>query len=407
MKRITQKDWQSLYAPLTEETKASMLEHVRAGMKEQDCRRAKPPKVVLAFVLALLLSLVVTGTLAATGVWDVRQFLSEFVFNGELPQQAVPYASDVFAQAKGMHTTVSVRSAYWDGTDFAMDWTVVNEETEQPVYLKVESFTLNGEKVSIDDSDEFNQTWIPNLWCPDGVWEGGERVRAPEAIQGQNQCDVELRISVWQPTAPVVILPMEEDGMSFDTALAEEKLAEGFYPIVDLDGGFLIREPDGGLNCVYGGNVPEGCIGEFEHEELTISFTLYAEDIEKTVFSPTQAQWENELFTSRITKAEQTPLGFTLCAEIMPRDGTLEALKRLFDLKIELADSEGNVLGYVFNRTYEGESKQTEDGQWYMSIEITWSPEADEAIPNEIALVVRAGDGLPQDLMMTVSAPDK
>lgn len=404
MKRITQKDWQNLYVPLTEETKASMLEHIRAGMQEKDDRRAKPPKVVLALALALLLSLVVTGTLAATGVWDVRQFLSEFVFNGALPQQAVPYASDVFAQAKGMHTTVSVRSAYWDGIDFAMDWTVVNEQPEQPVYLKIESFTLNGEAVSTDGNDDFDNNWLPNIWCPDGVWEGGERIRAPETMQGQNECEVELHISVWQPTAPVVILHTNEDGVTFDTALAEEKLAEGFYPIVDWDG-FLFRDPEEGLICVYGGNVPEGCVGEFEHKELTISFTLHAEDIEKTVLTPAQAQWENELFTSCITKAEQTPLGFTLCAEIMPKDGTQETLKRLFDLKIELADSEGNTLADAFNRTYESGSRQTADGRWYMAVEITWSPDAEVMIPSELALVIRAGDGLPQDLMMMVSAP--
>lgn len=405
MKRMTQKDWQDLYAPLTEETKASMLEHFHASIQEQDCRRVRPPKVVLALILALLLSLVVTGTLAATGVWDVRQFLAEFVFNGALPQQAVPYASDVFAQAKGMHTTVSVRSAYWDGMDFAMDWTVVNEKPEQPVYLKIESFTLNGETVSTDGNDEFDDCWLPNLWCPNGVWEGGERIRVPETIQGQNECEVELHISAWQPTAPVVILHTEEDGISFDTALAEEKLKEGFYPIVDWDG-FLFRDPEEGLICVYGGNVPEGCVGEFEHEELTISFTLHAEDIEKTVLIPAQAQWENELFISRITKAERTPLGFAFCVDIMPKDGTQEALKRLSNLSVELTDSEGNALADVFNRTYESGSKQTEDGRWYIRADITWSPDADVAIPSELALVIHAGEGLLQeDLMMMVSIP--
>ena len=370
-RRLTKESFQKLYPAPTEAftcQMADMLERLSAQGKEAPARRKLPMGVILAFALMLT----AFSALAATLDWNVLAFLF-----GNQDHAAKALMQYVNIHSSDGQVTLTVNSAMTDGETMAMDWTVVNERPDMPVYLMVDEFTVNGEYVSTDGNDEFDGCWLPGPFGQDGKMRNGELIKLPETIRAGDALNVVLRVNVFYSKLPIVL--MDE----YDEALAEEKMREG-YLVVPEGEGFVKRDADG-LYWVAGPG-PASMTEHFTRTDLEIAFALSPEVGRASARQlQTRAKYEDERFIARYTKAEMSPLSLTLHLELEAPDA---------EYRFELTDAQGNMLDV--NWLYlDHETATAANGHTIWLIKGTWYGLSQDRLPDVISLTCFPDHGEP------------
>ena len=325
---ISADDLRALYPPLAEDV-AIQMKQALARLPQQKEETPMRKRLSLGLVLAVVLALLAAGALAAAVEWGVMDFL----FGSPKPQ-AEALVRDLHADVDDGQVSLHITSALCDGKTLALDWTVANARPEAPVYLLIDEFTANGQRLSTDGTDGFAQNWLPG-WMGGGDSElrDGENVRLPEGIAGDT-LDVSLRVGVYRPKAPIYYME------AFDAALAAQKLAEGYYVLAEGDG-FVIDDPVEGVIHCFGG-IPEGEAERYTRTELRVDFSLdLAAARASQLPLQTQAEYDFPTFTARYTEATLTPAALYLAVEIRPKADADAVYDALFEGDFEATDADG------------------------------------------------------------------
>ena len=361
-KKLTRESFQKLYPTPSEAFSrqvTDMLQHLPTEQREGPVRR----KLAVGLILAFALMMATFTALAAALDWNVLAFLF-----GDQEHAAKALVQQVDMRASNGQVTLSVNSAMTDGENLAMDWTLVNEQPDQPVYILVEEFTINGEEVSTDGNNEFDDCWLPGPFGQEGRMQDGEIIKLPQTLRAAEQLNIVLRASVYNARQPIYIMD------TYDAALAEEKIQEG-YLVVPEGEGYVERDADG----VYwaAGPNPANLPRHFTRTELEIAFTLSSKAGRASVqHLKTEKQYANEHFTARYTQAEVSPIGLTLQLEV-------EAPDAIYDF--ELTDGQGNRLGANLLGPV-NEIITTGNGDCIQIAKSTWYGLTQEMLPDVIAL---------------------
>ena len=370
-KKLTNESFQNLYPAPTEafsRQMVDMLQHLPTQQKEIPARK----KLTTGLILAFALMLTAFSALAAALDWNVLEFL----FRNQ------DHAAKVLVQHVNIHSsdgqvTLAVNSAITDGEIIAMDWTIVNENPDVPVYIMVDEFTVNGEQVPTDGNDEFDSCWLPGPFGKDGKMRNGELIRLPETIRAGDMLDVVLRANVYYSKLPIYI--MDE----YNEVLAEEKIQEG-YLVVPEGEGYVDQDADG-IHWAAGPN-PVNMSKYFTHTDLEIAFTLSSEVGRDSVQQlQTQEKYESARYVARYTKTEISLLGLTLHLEFETPE---EAYR------FELTDEQGNPLdvNHLFS---EPETVTAANGHTIWLIKDTWYGLTQDMLPDIISLTCFPDNGEP------------
>ena len=370
-KKLTNESFQNLYPAPTEafsRQMADMLQRLPAQQKEIPARR----KLTIGLILAFALMLTAFSALATALDWNVLEFL----FGNQ------DHAAKVLVQHVNIHSsdgqvTLTVNSAMTDGETLAMDWSIVNDKPDVPVYIIVDEFTINGEHVPTDGNDEFDFCWLPGPFGKNGEMQNGELIKLPETIRAGHTLDVVLRTNVYYSKLPIYI--MDE----YEEALAEEKMQEG-YLVVPEGEGYVDQDADG-IHWAAGPN-PANMSKYFTHTDLEIAFTLSSEVGRASVQQlQTQEKYENERYVARYTKAEISLLGLTLHLEF-------ETPEKAY--RFELTDEQGNPLdvNHLFS---EPETVTAANGHTIWLIKDTWYGLTQDMLPDVISLTCFPESGEP------------
>ena len=377
-KKLTHQSFQNLYPAPTEDFShqmTDMLQRLPDQQRESSFRKKRSAGLVLAFALMLT----AFSALAAALDWNVLDFLF-----GNQDHDAKALVQYVNIHSSDGQVTLTVNSAITDGEIIAMDWTIVNDKPDIPVYIMVDEFTINGEHVSTDGNDEFDSCWLPGPFGKDGKMQNGELIRLPEAIRAGDMLDVVLRAKVYYSELPIYVMD------AYDEALAEEKIREG-YLVVPEGEGYVNQDADG-IYWAAGPN-PANMSKHFTHTDLEIAFALSPEiGRASTRQLQTQAQYETERYAARYAKAEVSPLGLTLHLEFDAPDAAYS---------FELTDEQGNLMDVkrVFS---EYETTSAANGHTIWSIKNTWYGLTEEMLPDVISLTCFPENGEPITLPVRV-----
>ena len=194
--------------------------------------------VLIALTIVWLMSV----GIAAVSNWNVLDFLKEW------GKEYVSYITATIQQeAETGGSILKVDSVAYDGKTLAFDLTLENKNPDVPVWCSVDELTVDGrsyepgvipELDSVYSSSEtssecaymicdFQDQWLPCERYPDGVAECGELLRLPPEAAGNETVHVEMRVKVYRPKRPVVLIDIQG---SFREKL-EAKIAEGYYAI--------------------------------------------------------------------------------------------------------------------------------------------------------------------------------
>ena len=296
-------------------------------------KRVSLGTVLIVLIIVLLMSV---GIAAMCG-WNVLDFLKEW-------EQEGPYiTTTIWQEAETDDARLKVESAVYDGEKLAFDLTLENKHTEVPIWCRVEKLTVNGEACepgvvyvparsdgedgSLDSvSNGFEDQWLPNEFYPEGIARCGEVMDLSLIhADGKENAHVEMRIKVFRPVRPTVLIDLQGD---YRQEL-EQKRAEGYYVIPAWggwpDGHFCPEEdlnicPDGWSIAVSG--VPEeNGMGGMTEETLEISFDVpKTELVEGVIHLQPQESYENEYCRAVFEKAEISPLGLYLTLRVQPKN---------------------------------------------------------------------------------------
>lgn len=264
-------------------------------------------KASFGMILVVLLAVVtMSAGIAAARGWNVLDFL--FGFTEAQPEIDT---APIHQEAVSEGASLTVDSAVYDGRVLAFDWSIENRKPEIPMYCNVEEFTANGVRVWTDGTDSFDQQWLPGF-LPESSWQDGEYVLLPKEIQGAERLHVDMKVALYRPTRP--IYQME----SFDPKEAEQKTGEGFFVIAGGEG-FVGYDPEEKQWIQWFGGDPAKAIGEYQLEQLTLSFDIRKPEHGYWTLTPMES-YENEHCTAVYETAEITPLGLYLTLNLFPKD---------------------------------------------------------------------------------------
>lgn len=365
-KKLTSESFQSLYPAPAEDFSfrmAGMLHGLASQRKEIKMKK----KLSAGLALAMALMLVTFGALAAIMDWNVLAFL----FEDQNPAAAI-LKQDVNARATDGQVTLTINSALTDGNILAMDWTIVNEEKDAPVFVAVDAFTVNGIPVWTDGTDSFDRQWLPG-WCSeDGSMQDGETIAVPQAAQDADTLEVALKVGVYSPRRP---LYLQE---AYDPAEGAKKIAEG-YLVVPEGEGWLELDPEeaNGVAWITGANRPH--LDElFTRTELSLSFTLDQQAGRASVRQlETAERYETALFAARYTQAFVSPLGLTLSMDLLTSD---------VEYSFTLTDGAGSPLEAPSPSSGEMTAETAADGSSYRHLTLTWYGLTEDMLPDVISL---------------------
>lgn len=262
--------------------------------KEEDIpvkRRVSMGTVLIALMTVCLMSV----GIAAVGNWNVLDFLKDY---GQ--ENASFVTATVRQESETENARLKVDSVIYNGSTLAFDVTLENKKPDVPFWCRVDKLTVNGrpyepgviyDEESVFSSSEivcetaysisdFHDQWLPCEYYPDGIAECGELLRLPPEAAGSENVHVEMRVKVYRPNRPVVLISTQN---SFRKEV-EEKIAEGYYAIPGhLSEHILYPEgqfyPEEDLNiCPEGwviglsGEPPEDLMGGVTVETMEISF---------------------------------------------------------------------------------------------------------------------------------------
>ncbi len=212
----------------------------RAENGEETPMKKRIPMGTVLIVLTIVWLMSVG--IAAVNNWNVLDFLKEW---GEEDASFVMAAVQQETETEG--SRLQVDSVIYDGETLAFDVMLENKKPEVPIWCQVEELTVNSrlyepgvipELDSVYSSGEtssecaysicdFHDQWLPCERYPDGIAECGELLRLPPEAAGSENVHVKIRVKVYRPKRPVVLIDMQG---SFHEEL-EAKIAEGYYAI--------------------------------------------------------------------------------------------------------------------------------------------------------------------------------
>lgn len=336
-------------------------------------------KLTVGLVLALILALAVIGALGAAVNWNVLDFLF-----GSRTNAADQLMQTVNAEATDGQTTLTISSVMTDGDTLALDWTIHNGEPDRPVFLIVDSFTVNGVRVWTDGTDDFDNQWLPGCFSEDGWMRDGEKIALPDEVKEDGVLHVEMIVGAYHPTRE--IYQMEE----YDPELAKRKLDEGYLVIPEGEG-FIIAddEEENGVAWVVGTGRDGMLADGFTRTEITAAFDLdLAEGAASLRTLETEERYRAYDWTARYAKAQVSPLGVYLTLDLRQDDGEITD----FHGDFRLTDGEGKELETPWP---EGTvlTEETEDGAYYSRAEMIYYGLTEDQLPEIISLSYFPDDG--------------
>jgi hypothetical protein len=338
--------------------------------------RGAKRRVSAGLLIAALVTLLAAGALAAAIHWNVMDYL----FGGD-NSGAVGLVKNLQIEEAESQVTITVDSALCDGELLAMDWTVRTLQPDQPAYLQVDRFTLNGVDTATDGSDDFDCQWLPNYG--EDTMCGGETVELPDGLAGDT-LHVAITVGVYRPKAPIYV--MDE----FDADEAAQKAAQGYYVIAE-DEGLVVDDPEEGWMHCYG-PLNETDAAAFDRTTINLDFDidLAAARGSRTALTPETSYCFDD-FTAAYTKAVATPVALYLELEVQPADDT--AFDRLVnDGDFLLTDGDGNELDTPFPEIEELTEPQPDGTRW-REIRYRCVGLAEADLPDVVSLSWQASDG--------------
>lgn len=380
-RKLTSEALRALYpAPSEDFTRrmADMLEGLPARRKEKPMKKKLTTGVILAFAIILT----TFGALAATLDWNVMDFLFG---DREHPAKALMQVVD--QSATDGQVTLTINSALSDGETLAMDWTIVNEDLASPVYILVNDFTANGERLTTDGNDEFSNCWLPGVFAKDGSMQGGEIIELPETLRNADTLDVIMTVGVYYPQLPLYRMD------AYDPAVAKERILEG-YIVIPEDEGYaeLDEEEETGVAWIVGPR-HQHLLENFAFKELRIAFVLDLTAGRASVRQlGVQERYETALFDACYTKAIISPVGLILNMDIFSTD---------VEWRFELTDADGELLETPWPYGEMG-GEEAEDGTVLSRLKLMYYGLTEDELPDVISLTYSPEEGEPVLLPMRV-----
>ncbi len=331
--------------------------------------KRRPAAIALVFAALLILS---------TGVLALNQYgVLDFLFPSIQEEsrgtvQALTHPVQIQKTVDNMKLTID--SLFYDGESFALDWTLKNETPEQPRFVELSRFTVNGRKLWSDGCDGFDGQWLPGLFSRDGTMQDGEyQILSHESLgKDADRLDVYFDIDICTPNKPPFYLP--ENCTDGDTEEEQQKNWAAQHDLIQekLDAGYIVMHTDdfvipdphnpGKFIRVMGkiANIlPESAYTRHTMETV-FSVDVSAFRKEYKVLSP-QPEYVYDAFTLKYTKAALTPAGLYLTAEITPTDITFNDL--LLGGSWTVSDGEGKKIDIW--PLEGGSGRHAENGPWY------------------------------------------
>ena len=381
-------DLRAAFPAMPEDCRAALSNAARSVKEEQPMTRKYPVAILLAALLILM------TTIAIAEGWNVLQFLD---LQPDSDAQAL--VQPVSAGASVDSCTIRIDSAITDGEYLAFDWTVTNTKPETPIFLMIESFTANGQKISIDGTDDFHNQWLPG-WCNDGTMMDGEWCQLPSDLTG-DALHVEMVIGVYTPERPVY--QME----GFDEEAIRQKWAEGYYVIVDGDGMIFYDEEEQRLFHGMPGPVLDYEAQGLTRSEMTVAFDLDLKAARASVRRPELPQpVTQDGATLAVQSISISPLQTRIMATIGPGNASYEDIVawRQQSGNFLFCDEYGNEIKWwdlCVMADWDITVEEAPDGAWFRQLDCTLI-EVQQTLPDTIYLVYQTEDGFRIELPVTL-----
>lgn len=380
-------DLRAAFPAMPEDCRAALSNAARSVKEEQPMTRKYPVAILLAALLILM------TTIAIAEGWNVLQFLGL-----DPDSDAQTLVHPVSASASVDSCTIRIDSAVTDGEYLAFDWIVTNTKPETPIYLRIEQFTGNGEKIFGDGTDGFDNQWLPGCYN-DGTMMDGEWARVPDGVTGDT-LHVEMVIGVYTPEKPVYQMA------AFDEEAIRQKWAEGYYVIVDGDNMIFYDEEEQRLCLGQPGPLLDYAAQGLLRSEMTVAFDLGLKAARASVRRP---ELPEPVTQGGVTLAVQSiavsPLQTHIVATFTPENASYEDIVAWSqNATFAFYDAEGNMMNHwdiCLMPQYEVTVEQAPDGAWFRQLDCTLI-EVQQSLPDTVYLVYQTEDGFRIELPVTL-----
>lgn len=374
------------FPAMPEECRAALSNAARSVKEEKSVKRKFPVVILVAAILTLM------TTIAIAEGWNVLQFL------GLQPDSdAQTLVQPVSVSASVDNVTLHIDSAITDGEYLAFDWTVTNTTPETPVFLRVEDFTANGQRIATDGTDDFHNQWMPGYFQKTS-WQDGEWVRLPNDLTG-DALHVEMVVGVYTPDRPVYHID------EFDRDAVQQKMDEGYYVIVGGDG-LLFNDPEEGLIHGFPGPTMNHAVEGLLRSEMKVGFDLDLKAARASIRHPElPAPVTKDGTTLAVQSITISPLQTHIVATFTPENASYEDIIRWSDgMNFTFFDADGNELkshGMCLMPMGEITVEKAADGTWYKQMDYNLI-EVNQSLPDEIILAYVTKDGFRTELPVTL-----
>lgn len=394
--RLDQTKLEALY-PIPDGFEARITARLdRMTTASQKPVKRRPAAIVLVFAALLILSTCVL----ALNQYGVLDFLFPGIEEGRRGTvQALTHPVQIEKTVDNMKLTID--SLFYDGESFALDWTLKNETPENPKFIELSRFTVNGKKLWSDGCDGFDGQWLPGLFSRDGTMQDGEyQILSHESLgKSADRLDVHFDIDICTPNKPPFYLP--ENCADGDTEEEQQKNWAAQHDLIQekLDAGYIVMHTDdfvipdphnpGKFICVIGkiANIlPESA---YTRHTMKSSFSVDVSAFRKEykALSP-KPEYVYDAFALKYTKAVLTPAGLYLSAEITPKPGTPGNM--IPEGLWQASDGEGKKIDICSFES--GSGRHTEDGPWYAEYALSLAGYKDP-LPDVVSLTFYPTDG--------------
>ena len=380
-------DLRAAFPAMPEDCRAALSNAARSVKEEQPMTRKYPVAILLAALLILM------TTIAIAEGWNVLQFLGL-----DPDSDAQPLVQPVSASASVDSCTIRIDSAVTDGEYLAFDWIVTNTKPETPIYLRIEQFTGNGEKIFGDGTDGFDNQWLPGCYN-DGTMMDGEWARVPDGVTGDT-LHVEMVIGVYTPEKPVYQMA------AFDEEAIRQKWAEGYYVIVDGDNMIFYDEEEQRLCLGQPGPLLDYAAQGLLRSEMTVAFDLGLKAARASVRRPELPEPVTQGgATLAVQSIAVSPLQTHIVATFTPENASYaDIVAWSQNATFAFYDAEGNMMNHwdiCLMPQYEVTVEQAPDGAWFRQLDCTLI-EVQQSLPDTVYLVYQTEDGFHIKLPVTL-----
>lgn len=282
MRRITQKDLQALYPPVSDDMSRRM-ESFLAELPERKEQVRVKKKFSTAAVLVAALILITVGAVAAALNWDVVQYL----FTGTRDDLAA-YQQNVNAAAENEWVRASVNSVLYDGHFLAFDLSCENLDPSWPVFVQV----INQPRVNGTRTTGLSSYHIVG-WCYDEQpvrREGGGGL-----IIEDTPFTVTIKITCLRPKKKTKVL------INPDPQEKTQWMTDGYH-IVEPE----MKRADG---TTFWRMIPEKYWEFYDVQNLDLSFEVMPpKNVKNVALHPAQESYETPEFTGYYRTILRTPM---------------------------------------------------------------------------------------------------